>query len=230
MQDCCVIIPALDEEASIGKVLDAIPKERVGEVIVVDNGSKDRTAEVARSKGATVVEEPRRGYGQACLAGLEALAQGSTEKKPAIVVFLDADFSDDPTEMTSIIEPIDQDRADMVIGSRALGVSEKGSLTIPQVFGNWLATVLLRLLYGQRFSDLGPFRAIRYSSLLELKMEDQNFGWTVEMQIKAAKRGLRCHEVPVSYRRRIGKSKISGTIKGSISAGSIILWTIYRYR
>lgn len=223
-----MIIPAFNEESSIGKVIDEIPKDLVHEVIVVNNGSADRTADVALKAGATVINETRRGYGSACLAGI-ACCQAATTT-PDVIVFLDADYSDYPQEMPQLVIPIAENKADLVIGSRALGHRQKGSMTIPQIFGNWLATRLLKILYGQTFTDLGPFRAIRFSSLLELRMQDQSYGWTVEMQVKAAKKGLRCIEVPVGYRKRIGVSKISGTVKGTIMAGYKILHTIFRYK
>ncbi len=218
-----VIIPAYNEQDSVGKVLAEIPP--VSEVIVVDNNSSDQTAEQARSAGATVLSEPKQGYGNACMKGLEYAKQ----KNPDIVVFMDADYSDFPQEMTQIIEPILENKADLVIGSRILGRREPGSLAPQQVFGNWLATKLLHLLYGVRFTDLGPFRAIGFKQLLNLNMQDRSYGWTVEMQLKAAKQKLRCTEVPVSYRNRIGASKISGTLKGSVLAGYKIIWTILRY-
>lgn len=218
------IIPALNEEQSVGKVLDALP-DIINKVIVVDNGSTDRTAEVARAHGAVVCVEPRRGYGQACLAGLDAAAAYS----PTIIVFADADFSDDPSDVTRVIAPILNGSADLVIGSRIRGSRERGSLTPQQVFGNWLATRLIRLFWNERFTDLGPLRAISWSSLQSLHMSDTSFGWTVEMQIKAARMRLRCTEIPVHYRRRIGTSKISGTVKGTIMAGTIILSTIAKH-
>ena len=223
-----VVIPVYNEEQSLGSVLGDIPKELVREIIVCDNGSTDGTAQIAKDFGATVVSELRKGYGSACLAGLAHIA--ATTKKPAIVVFMDGDYSDYGEELARLIEPILYAEVDMVIGSRALGKKERGSMTVPQVFGNWLATRLLRLYYGYKFTDLGPFRAIRYDKLLALQMEDRDFGWTVEMQIKAAKQKLKCKEVPVSYRRRIGVSKVSGTVRGTIMAGYKILWTLYRYR
>lgn len=230
MNDCIVIIPAMNEEKSIGKVLDALPKDHIREIVVADNGSTDRTAEVARAHGATVVSEPRPGYGQACLAGIAYVMAKPENEKPPLIAFVDADFSDDPTELPMILQPIREDRADMVIGSRVLGESERGSLTPAQIFGNWLSTRLVKWLYNVTYTDLGPFRAIRYESLMEMKMVDTNYGWTVEMQIKAAKMGLKTAEVPVTYRRRIGKSKISGTVKGTVLAGTKILWKIYECR
>ena len=218
-----VVIPAFNEEAAIGNVLQSIPASLVRRVVVVDNGSTDRTGEEARSRGATVVVEPRRGYGQACLTGIAALGD------PDIVVFLDGDYSDYPEEMESLVAPVVAGEVDMVIGSRVLGKREKGALQPQQRFGNALATWLIRLLFGVAYTDLGPFRAIRFDALKRLEMEDCDFGWTVEMQVKAARQKLRSAEVPVRYRRRIGKSKVSGTISGSIRAGYKILWTIFRY-
>ena len=217
-----VIIPAFNEERAIGKVLDEIP-HRVAEVIVVDNGSTDATATVAQSRGANVVHEPIRGYGQACLRGLSALS--ATD----IVVFLDGDYSDFPEEMPTLYEPIETGAADLVIGSRVLGQREKGALLPQARFGNWLSTYLIRWLFGVSFTDLGPFRAIDYTALKQLEMCDRDFGWTVEMQVKAARLRLRCMEVPVRYRKRIGTSKISGTVSGSMRAGHKILWTIFRH-
>jgi glycosyltransferase involved in cell wall biosynthesis len=221
-----VIIPAFNEEASIGEVVREIPKSFVDEIIVVNNASTDDTEGMARSSGATVLQEPVPGYGRACLKGMQYLSQGAA---PSIVVFLDGDRSDYPGEIEQLIQPILDDTADIVIGSRTLGVKEPGSMTPQQLFGNWLATRLLRLLYGVRFTDLGPFRAIRYDKLLRLGMKDQDYGWTVEMQLKAAKQGLRCREIPVRYRKRIGVSKISGTLKGTILAGHKIITTIFKH-
>ena len=222
-----VIIPALNEQNAVGHVLNEIPMNVVSEVIVVDNGSVDNTSEVAEKNGATVLHEARKGYGSACLKALAYLK--GTKTKPDIVVFLDADHSDYPEELPKLIQPILDDKADLVIGSRALGQKESGSMTVPQVFGNWLATHLIKLFYGVEFTDLGPFRAVRYSSLLDIQMEDKNYGWTVEMQLKSAKLKFRNIEVPVNYRKRIGVSKVSGTIKGTIMAGYKILYTIFRY-
>lgn len=225
-----IIIPALNEAASIGKVISAIPKQLVRDIIVCDNGSTDGTAQVAAEAGAVVVKAPQRGYGTACLAGMAHIAQRPALQQPDIVVFLDADYSDHPEELPKVLAPIVEKEYDLVIGSRALGHSEAGSMTLPQRFGNWLATRLIRWRFGYRFTDLGPFRAIRYDCLLSLNMQDPNYGWTVEMQIKAAKQQLKCTEVPVSYRKRIGRSKVSGTIKGTFLAGYKILWTIFKYR
>lgn len=222
-----VIIPAFNEENSVGNVIRDIPKDWVDEVIVVDNNSSDETSESARAGGATVLREPKQGYGAACLKGLAYVAKMS--EPPEVVVFLDADYSDFPEELPSLVKPILQDHMDLVIGSRALGNRERGSMTLPQVFGNWLATSLLKLFYGIRFTDLGPFRAVRYSALQEIGMVDTNYGWTVEMQLKAAKLKLKCTEVPVTYRQRIGVSKVSGTVKGAFGAGYKILYTIFKY-
>lgn len=222
-----VIIPAYNEEHGVGKVIAEIPKHLVSEIIVVNNASTDNTVDVAVSAGATVVHEPVPGYGRACLRGIEYLIR--SDVKPDIVVFLDADHSDYPEEIEQVIKPILNQDADLVIGSRALGNKEKGSMTLQQIFGNWLATRLLKMMYGVKFTDLGPFRAITYSKLMELDMQDKTYGWTVEMQLKAAKNGLRCVEVPVRYRRRIGFSKISGTVKGTVMAGYKILYTIFKY-
>jgi len=221
-----VIIPAINEENSIAKVIAGIPKSLVSEVIVSDNGSSDNTPEIARQAGATVLIEPAKGYGNACLKAIEYVK--SLEEKTDIIVFLDADYSDYPEEMTKIIVPIIEEDLDLVIGSRALGAMQKGSMTFPQIFGNWLSTRLINLFFGMKFTDLGPFRAIKYDKLLQLDMQDKNFGWTVEMQVKAAKKKFRCVEVPVSYRKRIGASKISGTIMGTVLAGHKILWTIFK--
>jgi len=222
-----VIIPAYNEADAMGLVLDEIPKELVRNVVVANNNSTDATAEVAEKHGATVVFEPKAGYGNACLKAMDFIAK--QEDKPDIVVFLDGDHSDYPEQLSEVVEPILQGKADLVIGSRALGNSESGSLTPQQIFGNWLATRLLKLFYGVAFTDLGPFRAIRYESLLALKMNDPTYGWTVEMQIKAAKQKLRSVEVPVDYRVRIGQSKVSGTVKGTIGAGYKIILTLLKY-
>jgi len=221
-----VVIPAFNEENSVGNVVRDIPTEWVDEVVVVNNASTDATRTNATEAGATVVDQPIKGYGNACLKGLAYLRETSP---PDIVVFLDADYSDYPEELVKVVDSIVNDEADMVIGSRALGNRERGSMTFPQVFGNWLATSLLKLFYGVKFTDLGPFRAIRWKELENLGMVDKTYGWTVEMQLKAAKHKLRCTEVAVTYRKRIGKSKVSGTVKGTIMAGYKILWTIFRY-
>ncbi len=225
--DIRVIIPAFNEEGNVGLVLDALPKDWVRELIVCDNGSTDGTVAVATAHGATVLSAPARGYGNACLVGIAHL--NALPTKPDVVVFLDADHSDYPEELPQVVGPILEGTADLVIGSRALGHREKGSMTGTQKFGNWLSTRLIRLFYGVKFTDLGPFRAIRYDALIALQMRNKNFGWTVEMQIKAAKQKLRCLEVPVNYRRRnAGKSKVSGTVKGAFRAGHKILWLIFR--
>jgi glycosyltransferase involved in cell wall biosynthesis len=216
-----VIIPAFNEEDAIGKVVQSLPREVIREILVVDNGSCDRTAEVARSAGARVVAEPRQGYGAACLAGIACLSD-----VVEVVLFMDGDFSDRSEEIPLLLKPIINHEADLVIGSRILGRSEKGALTPQQRIGNWLATRMIRLLYGFRYTDLGPFRAITVRALRSLNMQDRNFGWTAEMQVRALQQGLRVVEVPVNYRKRVGKSKISGTLTGSIRAGLKIPWTI----
>ena len=221
-----VIIPAFNEEKSIGKVVSDIPRDLVEHVIVVNNNSNDNTVEVAKSAGAIVLDEPRRGYGWACLKGIEK----SRELKTDIVVFMDGDYSDYPEEIVKVIAPILEDNHDMAIGSRVLGKREKGSLTPQQVFGNRLATKLIRLFYGARFTDLGPFRAIKSDALEQLKMADKTYGWTIEMQIKASKEKMKFCEVPVNYRKRIGVSKVSGTIKGTVLAGIKIIFAIFKYR
>ncbi len=219
-----VVIPVFNEQEAIRNVLSDIPSHLDADVVVVDNGSTDRTVDLARQMGARIVHEHRRGYGWACLAGIDAL------EKPDIVVFLDGDYSDYPDEMTLLVEPIAEGRADMVIGSRTLGTREAGALLPQARFGNWLATWLIRRLFGANFTDLGPFRALAYPALVKLDMQDKTFGWTVEMQVKAARMDFRFLEVPVSYRRRIGVSKITGTVSGTIKAGWKILYTIFRYR
>ncbi|MCC6688488.1 MAG: glycosyltransferase family 2 protein [Saprospiraceae bacterium] len=221
-----VIIPAYNEELSIAKVIRDIPKDLVRNIIVCNNNSSDATAVVASTAGAIVADEPSPGYGNACLRGMAYIEALPYDEKPDILVFMDGDYSDYGEEMYELVKPILDDGMEMVIGSRALGRRERGSMTTPQVFGNWLSTTLIRWLYGYRFTDLGPYRAIRYPALLALKMADRNFGWTVEMQVKAAKHKLKTTEIAVNYRKRIGTSKVSGTIKGSISAGYKILWTI----
>ena len=215
-----VIIPAVNEELSIGRVLRDIPSH-VRYVIVADNGSTDGTARVAGELGARVVSEPRRGYGYACLAGVASLPVDVE-----IVVFMDGDYSDYPAELNHLISAMAQHEADLVIGSRVLGEHETGSLTPQQRFGNWLATRLIRCLYGFSYTDLGPFRAIRADALRRLKMQDPTYGWTVEMQVKALQHRMKVVEIPVRYRKRIGKSKVSGTLSGSVKAGAKILWTI----
>lgn len=222
-----VIIPAFNETESIGKVVRDIPSDKVRHVIVVDNNSTDETARNAQCEGAVVLRQTIQGYGASCLKGMEFLA--ALDEKPEVVVFLDGDYSDYPEELSLLVSPIENDQMDMAIGSRVLGQREKHSLTPQQRLGNWIAVKMLKLMYGYSFTDLGPFRAIRYDKLLQLKMCDMNFGWTVEMQIKAAKNKLRCVEVPVSYRVRIGQSKVSGTLKGSVLAGHKIILTLLRY-
>ncbi len=223
-----VIIPAFNEESSIAKVIRDIPKDWVREVIVCNNNSTDNTAQVASDAGATVLLQPKMGYGSACLKGMEYIAQKTNEDIPDIVVFLDGDYSDHPEELPMLVKPIINDQVDLVIGSRAAGDMEQGAMMPQQIFGNWLATSLIRFIYKYEFTDLGPFRAIKYDKLLELKMNDPDFGWTVEMQVKAAKYKFECKEIPVSYRQRIGVSKVSGTIRGTVLAGHKILWTIFK--
>ncbi|WP_034918690.1 glycosyltransferase family 2 protein [Gillisia sp. CAL575] len=221
-----VIIPAFNEEASIGKVIQEIP-EIVSEIIVISNNSTDRTAEVAEIAGATVLLEARKGYGYACLKGMDYISKKL--EKPGIIVFLDGDYSDYPAELTQIIAPIIEDNIDIVIGSRVRRWRENGSMTLPQRFGNWLATSLMKLFFNANFTDLGPFRAIKYDKLLQLNMQDKTYGWTVEMQLKAIKQKFSYIEVPVHYKNRIGVSKVSGTIKGAIFAGIKILTWIFKY-
>lgn len=218
-----VILPAFNEESSIGLVLDDLPQARLHQIIVVNNASTDNTAEVARQHGATVVDEPRRGYGSACLRGIATL------DAPDIVVFLDADYSDYPEEIDLLVQPIAAGEQDFVLGSRML-LPESRKALLPQArYGNQLAVFLIRLFFRYRFTDLGPFRAIRFTSLKEIGMRDTNFGWTVEMQIKAVKNGLRIQEVPVRYRWRVGVSKITGTVSGTFKAGTKIIYTIFKY-
>lgn len=224
-----VIIPALNEEQAISFVLQEIPKNLVRTIYVCDNGSTDNTVSIAANKGANVLSETKKGYGSACLKGLEALKRLPSSDQPDIVVFLDADYSDYPLDMIPMIAYLQQKDLDLVIGSRVLGQPEKGSLTGVQRFGNWLATFLIRILYNTRYTDLGPFRAIKYSSLLQLDMKDRNYGWTVEMQVKAAKLKMKIGEVPVRYKKRIGISKVSGTLQGVIMAGYKIIITIFRH-
>jgi len=220
-----VIIPAFNEENGVGNVIKDIPTDLVDEVIVVNNASTDKTEIVASAAGATVLKEVEKGYGRACLKGIDYIKNNP----PDIVVFIDADYSDYPEEMRALVKPIVEEDADLVIGSRALGKKQKGSMTPQQIFGNWLATFLMKLLYGIKFTDLGPFRAIKYDKLIGLNMQDKTYGWTVEMQLKAAKKNYNCVEVPVNYRQRIGFSKISGTVKGTVMAGYKIIWTIFKY-
>ena len=222
-----VIIPAFNEEASIALVIQDIP-ELVRHIVVVNNNSNDGTATRALEAGAIVIDQPLQGYGNACLKGIEHISTMS--QLPDIVVFLDADYSDHPQELVDLIRPINSGNADIVIGSRANGKREKGSMMIQQRFGNWLATSMVRMLYGKKMSDLGPFRAIRFEKLLELEMRDTTYGWTIEMQLKAIKKEFAYREVSVSYRKRIGISKITGTIKGTILAGYKIITTIVKLR
>ena len=219
-----VVIPALDEEAALPHVLAEIPRDLVRRVVVCDNGSRDRTADVAREGGAEVVHEPRRGYGAACLRALAHLR----DDPPDVVVFLDGDRSDRPEELPRLLDAI-RGGAALVVGSRARGARERGSLTPQQRVGNAIACLALRHLHGAEYTDLGPFRAIRWAALESLRMEDTAYGWTVEMQIKAARRGLVHAEVPVSYRRRIGVSKVSGTVRGTVMASITILSLLARY-
>jgi glycosyltransferase involved in cell wall biosynthesis len=223
-----VVIPALDEEASLPLVLAALAglPRPVRRVVVADNGSADGTARVAAAGGAIVVAAPRRGYGSACLAGLDHLRRHGP---PDVVVFVDADYSDHPEELPRLVEPLLAGDADLVIGSRVLGRRERGALLPQARAGNLVACLLIRLLYGHRYTDLGPFRAARWEALERLGMSDPDFGWTAEMQVKALAAGLRVAEVPVSYRRRLGVSKITGTVSGTLRAGYKILWTVLRY-
>ncbi len=221
-----VIIPAFNEADAIGNVIKDIPST-VEEIIVVDNNSFDNTAKNAKSAGATVLHEVRKGYGYACLKGMEYIS--NKDIKPDIIVFLDGDYSDYPEELTKIVAPILKDDMDMVIGARTAAYRENGAMTPQQVFGNWLATFLMKLFFKARFTDLGPFRAIKYSQLLALEMKDKTYGWTVEMQLKVLKQKMTYVEVPVTYRNRIGVSKVSGTLKGTIMAGYKIISWILRY-
>jgi len=221
-----VVIPAFNEESSLPLVLSAIPRPPVGRVVVVDNSSTDGTARVAAAGGAIVVTENRPGYGSACLRGLAHLHRN---QPPDIVVFLDADYSDHPEELPDVIAPILRDEADLVIGSRVLGEREPGALLPQARAGNVVACLMIRILNGHRYTDLGPFRAIRWAALTSLEMTDPDFGWTAEMQVKALRHRLRVTDVPVSYRKRVGVSKITGTVKGTVLAGYKIVWTILRY-
>ena len=226
MPNIKVIIPAYNEEESIPLVIKDIPTI-VDEIIVINNKSTDNTEINAKKAGATVLIENRKGYGYACLKGMEYISQ--QKNKPDIIVFLDGDYSDYPEELTKIIAPILEENSDFVVGSRVKELREEGSMTTPQIFGNWLATSLMKLFFSSTFTDLGPFRAIKYDKLLGLKMEDKTYGWTVEMQLKVLKQKLSYKEVPVNYRNRIGVSKVSGTIKGAIFAGIKILTWIFKY-
>ncbi|WP_452232412.1 glycosyltransferase family 2 protein [Lacinutrix sp. MEBiC02595] len=221
-----VIIPAYNEQDSIANVIHDIPK-MVDEVIVISNNSTDATEANAKNAGATVLKENRKGYGYACLKGMDYISK--LESKPDIIVFLDGDYSDYPEELTKIVAPIIEDDIDFVVGARVKALRELGSMTPQQVFGNWLATFLMKLFFGAKFTDLGPFRAIKYDTLLNLNMEDKTYGWTVEMQLKALKQKLTYLEIPVNYRNRIGVSKVSGTVKGSVFAGIKILGWIFKY-
>ncbi|MBZ9731655.1 glycosyltransferase family 2 protein [Salegentibacter sp. JZCK2] len=221
-----VIIPAYNEEESIAKVIAEIP-ELVQEIIVVSNNSTDATEGNASNAGATVLQENRKGYGYACLKGMDYISKQPTT--PDIIVFLDGDYSDFPSELTKIIAPIIEENKDLVIGARVKKWREKGSMTFPQIFGNWLATSLMKLFFNARFTDLGPFRAIKYDKLRELEMQDKTYGWTVEMQLKALKKEFSYTEIPVHYKNRIGTSKVSGTVKGAIFAGIKILGWIFKY-
>ncbi|SHI67016.1 glycosyltransferase family 2 protein [Pseudozobellia thermophila] len=225
-QDIKVIIPAFNEADSIASVIAEIPKS-VSEIIVVNNNSTDKTAENAAIAGATVLTENRMGYGYACLKGMDYISKQS--KAPDIIVFVDGDYSDYPEELNQIVAPIIDEGFDLVIGARVKRLREEGSMTPQQIFGNWLATFLMKVLFGATFTDLGPFRAIRYDKLLALGMEDKTYGWTVEMQLKALKKKMQYTEVPVRYKKRIGVSKVSGTVKGSIFAGIKILGWIFKY-
>ncbi len=220
-----VIIPAFNESKSIGKVIADIP-DMVTEIIVVDNASTDNTGDFAKEKGASVLRENRKGYGYSCLKGMDYISKKAKEND--IIVFLDGDYSDFPAEIKLLVSPIMTSGFDMVIGSRVLGERQKGSMLFQQIAGNWLATTLIKLFYNAHFTDLGPFRAITWNALQRINMKDKTFGWTVEMQVKAAKLNLKFTEIPVSYRKRIGVSKVSGTIKGTILAGYKILLTIFK--
>ncbi len=226
MTNIKVIIPAINEGDSIGKVVSELPKH-VSEIIVVDNGSIDNTIQNAQKAGATVITETRKGYGSACLKGIEYISKAS--KTPNIIVFIDGDYSDYPEELDKVIAPILEKDIDFVVGARKKELREPGSMTPQQVFGNWLATFLMRLFFRSRFTDLGPFRAIKYEKLKELGMQDTTYGWTVEMQLKILRKKMTYTEVPVRYKRRIGVSKVSGTVKGTIFAGIKILGWIFKY-
>ena len=221
-----VIIPAYNEEKSIAKVIQDLPSS-VDEIVVVSNNSSDETLDVAKKAGATVLTEKRRGYGYACLKGISYIKSQSI--KPDIIVFLDGDYSDYPNELNKLIAPITNEDFDFVLGARSKKLREKGSMTIPQIFGNWLATSLMAFFFNSKFTDLGPFRAIKYNKLIDLNMKDKTYGWTVEMQLKAIKRNYLYKEIHVKYRNRIGISKVSGTLKGTIFAGIKILYWIVKY-
>jgi glycosyltransferase involved in cell wall biosynthesis len=223
-----VIIPAYNEADSIAHVINDIPKT-VNEIIVVSNNSTDDTEVNAKNAGATVLKESNKGYGYACLKGMDYISRLDANEQPDIIVFLDGDYSDYPEELTKIVAPILNNNLDFVIGSRVKELREKGSMTIPQIFGNWLATTLMSILFKAKFTDLGPFRAIKYDTLLELQMEDKTYGWTIEMQLKVLRKKFSYTEVPVNYRNRIGVSKVSGTVKGAIFAGVKILGWIFKY-
>jgi glycosyltransferase involved in cell wall biosynthesis len=223
-----VIIPAYNEADSIAHVINDIPKT-VNEIIVVSNNSTDDTEVNAKNAGATVLKESNKGYGYACLKGMDYISRLDANEQPDIIVFLDGDYSDYPEELTKIVTPILNNNLDFVIGSRVKELREKGSMTIPQIFGNWLATTLMSILFKAKFTDLGPFRAIKYDKLLELQMEDKTYGWTIEMQLKVLRKKFSYTEVPVNYRNRIGVSKVSGTVKGAIFAGVKILGWIFKY-
>ena len=226
MKEILVIIPAFNEAQSIGQVISDIP-DLVSEIIVVNNNSTDNTAAIATAAGATVLFEEQMGYGYACLKGINYASNRS--KTPHIIVFMDGDYSDYPEDLHKVIAPILAGDVDFVIGARDKAMREEGSMTPQQVFGNWLATFLMKVLFKARFTDLGPFRAIRYEQLLALEMEDKTYGWTVEMQLKVLKKKIAYTEVPVRYKKRIGISKVSGTVKGSIFAGIKILGWIFKY-
>ncbi|MEZ7498132.1 glycosyltransferase family 2 protein [Flavobacterium sp. Arc3] len=221
-----VIIPAYNEEKAIAHVIKEIPNS-VNEIIIISNNSTDNTIKVATAAGATVLSENRKGYGYACLKGMEYISK--QEIKPDIVVFLDGDYSDYPDELTQLIAPILEDNIDFVVGSRVARLREKNSMTPQQIFGNWLATTLMKIFFNATFTDLGPFRAIKYEKLLALNMEDKTYGWTVEMQLKVLKQKMTYVEIPVRYKNRIGISKVSGTVKGSVMAGIKIIGWIFKY-
>lgn len=223
-----VIIPAYNEEDSIAKVINDIPTI-VDEIIVINNNSNDKTEENAAKAGATVLLETRRGYGYACLRGMKYISNLNPHQQPDIIVFLDGDYSDYPEQLTALVLPIINGDIDFVIGSRVKELREAGSMTPQQIFGNWLATFLMKIFFGAKFTDLGPFRAIKYQKLLQLEMEDKTYGWTVEMQLKGIKQKFSYAEIPMKYRNRIGISKVSGTLKGSILAGMKILGWIFKY-